>query len=221
MAYPMTNGKPTYETFITPVGRLVHCFHDKPQLKTNQTTRQPVFDDNGIQEAEYKVTMVWAKQRIAELQPLIDLAQKVKTQAWPESQQPGAFFALEPFFRDGDNPAHNTMNREYLRGCYYLNFKQKAIPSKMPNGQIIYSGAPGLLGPYEEDIMPLDIYSGCTGRCSGIMFGTEYAGRNFISTRLNNIQKFEDGDRIGGQRPDARSQFGALKHGGPSMRDIL
>jgi hypothetical protein len=53
------------------------------------------------------------------------------------------------------------------------------------------------------------------------MFGSEYMGRNFISTRLNNIQKFEDGPRIGATRPEAREQFGALKTGGPGMRDIL
>jgi hypothetical protein len=179
-------------------------------------------DENGIQEAEYRVTMAWAKGRIAELQELIGLAKKTQEEAWPGSTQPGAFFALEPFFRDGDSPAHNTKRREYLFGMYYLNFKQKAVPAKNPQtGQVTYSGAPGILGPYGEDIMPLDIYSGCTGRCSGIIFGSEYMGRNFISTRLNNIQKFEDGERIGGNaRPDPKSQFQPLKQGG-GMRDIL
>lgn len=222
MAYPANNGKPIFNEFITPIGLLVHCSHDKPMLKTNVQTKQPIMDENGIQEAEYRVTMAWAKQRINELQELIGLAKKTQEEAWPGSTQPGAFFALEPFFRDGDSPAHNTKRREYLFGMYYLNFKQKAVPAKNPQtGQVTYSGAPGILGPYGEDIMPLDIYSGCTGRCSGIIFGSEYMGRNFISTRLNNIQKFEDGERIGGNaRPDPKSQFQPLKQGG-GMRDIL
>ena len=222
MAYPATNGKPTFHEFITPIGLIVHCNHDKPLMKTNQQTQKPILDDQGIPEAEYRVTMAWDKTRIAELQEIIQLARTVQEEAWPGSSQPGAFFALQPFFRDGDSPQHNTKKREYLFGKYYLNFKQRAVPTKnVQTGQVIYTGAPGIVGPYGEDIMPLDLYSGCTGRCSGIMFGSEYMNNNFVSTRLNNIQKFEDGERIGGNaRPDAKSQFGPLKTGG-AMRDVL
>jgi hypothetical protein len=226
LAYPNTGGKPQFLEFITPIGLLTHCSHDKPLMKQNETTRQPIYDEQGFPEGEYRVTMAWEKTRIAELQDLINKAREVQAQAWPESLQPGAFFALEAFFRDGDSPAHNTKKREYLFGCYYLNFKQKAIPSKNPmNGQISYSGAPGLVGPYGEDIMPLDIYSGCTGRVSGIMFGTEYMGKNFISTRLNNIQKYEDGEKLGNTRPDAKTQFSPLKTGAMAIaggiKDVL
>lgn len=223
MAYPATNGKPVFHEFIGPIGLIVHCNHDKPLLKTNEKTKQPIVDDQGIQEAEYRVTIAWEKTRINELQELIQLARTVQEEAWPGSTKPGAFFSLEPFFRDGDNPAHNTKGREYLFGKYYLNHKQKAIATKNPQtGQVIYTGAPGILGPYGEDIMPLDIYSGCTGRASGILFGSEYMGKCFISSRLNNLQKYNDGDRIGGNaRPDPKQQFGALKQGGSGMRDVL
>lgn len=216
MAYPTNGGKPIFHEIITPIGLLVHCNHDRPLLKTDENTRRPIIDpETGIQEAEFRVTVAWEKARIAELQPIVQLCNQVKAEAWPESQNPGAFFALEPFFRDGDDPRMNTKKRDYLFGKYYLNFKQKAIPSRQPDGKIIYTGQPGLLGPYENDIMPLDIWSGCTGRVSGIIFGTEYMGKCFLSTRLNNIQLFETGDRIGGgERPDPRKQFGALKQGG-------
>lgn len=225
MAYPGSGGKPIFNEFITPVGLITHLSHDKPLKKINEKTRMPILDENGLQEAEYRVTMAWAKTRLAELQPLIDLAQLTKRQAWPESAEPGAFFALEPFFRDGDDPRHNTKKREYLFGCYYLNFKSKAQASKNPtNGQVLYAGAPGLVDKFGNDLMPLDLYSGCTGRVSGIIFGTEYLGKNFISTRLNNIQKAEDGTRLGNVKPDAKTQFGALPGAGGatnSMRDVL
>lgn len=212
--YPANGGKPIFHEFITPIGLIVHCSHDKPLLKVNEQTRQPILDpQTGIQEAEYRVTLVWNKSRLPELQPMVALAQQVKAEAWPESLQPGAFFSLETFFRDGDNPAHNTKKREYLRGCYYLNFKQKATAARNSAGQVVYSGAPGLTGPYNNDIMPLDIWSGCTGRVSGIIFGTQYMGKNFISTRLNNIQLYEQGERMAGGRPDPKTQFGALKDG--------
>jgi hypothetical protein len=218
---PYNGGKPIFHEFITPIGLCVHSYHDNPSLKTDDRTKQPIVDQKtGIQEAEYKVTLAWSKTRIGELDPIIQLANQVKGEGWPESLQPGAFFALEPFFRDGDNPAHNTKNREYLHGRYYLNFKQKATGTRDPANpqRVIYTGAPGLLGPHgpEDKIMPMDWFPGCTGRVSGIIFATEYAGKHFVSTRLNNIQKFEDGDRIGGgARPTAESQFGALKQGAP------
>ncbi len=227
MAYPATGGKPVFNEFITPIGLITHCAHDKPLLKVNEKTRMPILDDNGIQEGEYRVTMAWEKTRLQELQDLINLANLTKGQAWPESLEPGAFFAVQVFFRDGDNPEHNTKKREYLFGKYYLNFKSKAASTKDRNtGQIIYSGAPGIVDAYGNDLMPLDLYSGCTGRCSGIIFGTEYLGKNFISTRLNNIQKAADGDRLGNTKPDAKSQFGALpgygaQAGGNGMRDVL
>jgi hypothetical protein len=224
--YPNNGGKPLFNEFITPIGLITHCSHDKPLMKVNEQTRKPILDDQGYPEGEYRITMAWAKDRLTELQPMVEMAHLCRAQAWPESLQPGAFFALEPFFRDGDNPGHNTKKREYLFGTYYMNFKQKAIASRNPvTGQILYSGAPGIVDAYGADMMPLDLYSGCTGRCTGIMFGTEYMGKNFISTRLNNIQKFEDGERLGSSRPNAKDQFTPLKTGavtnGSSMRDIL
>lgn len=223
MSKPYNGGKPTFHEFITPIGLFVHMYHDKPQLKTkDQLGKIPDIDENGIQRAEYKVTMAWNKRDAGLLNPIVELAQQTKGEAWPESLVPGAFFALQPFFRDGDNPEHNTKQREYLLGCYYLNFKQKADAVRDPhNPQVIhYSGAPGLLGPRgpEDKIFSTDIYPGCTGRVSGIMFATEYMGKHFISTRLNNMQLFESPEtnpalnRIGGGgRPSAESQFDALK----------
>lgn len=219
--YPQNGGKPIFNEGITPIGLFVHLYHDRPQLKTkDQYGKQPDIDpETGIQRAEYKATLAWEKSRQNELNEIIQMAHKTQGEAWPGSTAPGAFFALEPFFRDGDNPAHNTEGRDYLKGKYYLNFKAKAKAEKdQHSGQVIYSGAPGLLGPHgpEDKIMYSDLWPGCTGRVSFIMFGTEYMGKHFISTRLQNIQKYDDGDgtRIGGgQRPDAASQFGALKQG--------
>lgn len=222
MTKPYNGGKPNFVEFMSPIGLIVHLFHDKPQLKTkDQNGKIPDIDpETGLQNAEYKVTLAWEKHRVnGDLAPLIGLANQVKAEGWPESiptpQNPTPFFALEPFFRDGDNPAHNTKAREYLFGKYYLNFKQKAQAERNPtNGQVVYSGGPGIVGPYNEDVLPLDIYPGCTARVSGIMFATEYMGKHFISSRLNNIQLFEKGDRIGGGgRPDPKSQFEPLKAG--------
>jgi hypothetical protein len=202
------NNKPIFNEFITPVGKVVHCYHDKPQLQTTEKTNLPVLDENGIQKADFKVTLWWPKSELnTTLIPLRTLAATTRDQAWPGSAT-DSWFRLEPFLRDGDSPEHNTKKKEYLFGGVYLNFKTKAVATRLPDGRVTYTGAPGLIGPYNEDLLPTDMYAGCTARVSGILFGTEYSGRNFISIRLNNIQKAADGERMGGGgKPDPKTQF--------------
>lgn len=213
--YAGNGGKPLFREFITPVGKIVHCFHDKPQLQEDEKTRKPVLDENGIQKADFKVTLAWPKAELERaLVPLRQLAAQVRDEAWGAACASDPWLNLQPFLRDGDNPEHNTKRKEYLFGHVYLNFKQKAVPQRLPTGQVLYSGAPGLVGPYNEDLLPTDVYAGCTGRVSGILFGTEYSGKRFISTRLNNIQKAADGERMGGGgRPDPKTQFDPLASG--------
>lgn len=211
-------GKPIFNEFITPIGRVVHCYHDVPQLEEDEKTKKPSLDENGIQKAQYKVTLAWPKEILnTELIGLRTLAATTRDQAWGPEAGTDAWFRLEPFLRDGDNPEHNTKRKEYLFGHVYLNFKQKAAATRLSDGKVSYSGKPGLIGPYNEDLLPADLYAGAFARVSGIMFGTEYSGRKFISTRLNNIQKARDGERMGGGgRPDAKSQFDPLATGAPA-----
>jgi hypothetical protein len=206
------NNKPIFNEFITPVGKVVHCYHDKPQLQTTEKTNLPVLDENGIQKADFKVTLWWPKSEMnTTLIPMRTLAATTRDQAWGVGAAADPWFRLEPFLRDGDSPEHNTKKKEYLFGGVYLNFKTKAEPTRHPDGRVSYSGAPGLIGPYNEDLLPSDMYAGAVARVSGIMFGTEYSGRNFISIRLNNIQKAADGERMGGGgKPDAKKQFDPL-----------
>lgn len=210
--YAGNNGKPVFNEFITPIGHMVHCYHDRPQLQMNEKTRTPVMDEDGFQRADFKVTLAWPKSELeTSLIPLRTLAATTRAEAWGPDAASDPWFRLETFLRDGDNPEHNTKRKEYLFGKVYLNFKTKGIPSRSASGVVTYTGKPGLLGPAKEDLLAADVYAGCDARVSGIMFGTEYSGRRFISTRLNNIQKARDGERIGGTgKPDPRSQFDPL-----------
>lgn len=214
--YANNGGKPLFKEFITPVGRVVHSYHDKPQLQeTDSKPPKPVMDENGIQKADFKVTLAWPKAMMdRELIPLRTLAAQVRDEAWGLEAANDPWLNLQPFLRDGDNPEHNTKRKEYLFGHVYLNFKQKAQATRQSDGRVLYTGAPGLIGPYQEDLLPTDMYAGAFARVSGILFGTEYSGKRFISTRLNNIQKSHDGERMGGGgRPDAKSQFDPLASG--------
>src|SRR5215217_1427986 len=219
--YAGNNGKPIFQEFITPIGRVMHSYHDVPQLSTKENSSEPVMEidkTSGVScpKAEFKVTLAWDKAELnAGLVPMRQLAAKVRDEAWGPDAANDAWLNLQAFLRDGDNPEHNTKKREYLFGKVYLNFKGKAVPVVI-NGEFQkrYTGAPGLIGPHNEDLMAADMYAGAYARISGIMFGTEYMGKSFISTRLNNIQKGGgpkgdgNGERMGGGgRPDAKSQF--------------
>lgn len=215
---PIKPGKPIFNEFVSPIGKVVHCYHDKPQLQqTDSVPPKPVMDEDGIQKADFKVTLAWPKAFMTtELMPMRTMAGLTRDQAWGPDAAADAWLNLQPFLRDGDNPEHNTKKKEYLFGMVYLNFKSKAAPTRHPNGTVTYSGAPGLIGPYNEDLLPVDMWAGCEARVSGIMFGTEYSGKRFISTRLNNIQKGIERpgapfERMGGGgRPDAKKQFDPL-----------
>jgi hypothetical protein len=226
--YAANGGKPKFLEFISPIGKAVHSYHDKPQLQTKENSQDPVLDKDGIQVADFKVTLWWPKaERDTTLVPMRTLAAQVRDEAWGPDAGNDAWLNLQPFLMDGDNPEHNTKKREYLFGGVYMNFKQSAKPTRHPNGQITYAGAPGLIDAYNNDAMPTDMYAGAMCRVSGIMFGTEYSGKRFISKRLNNIQIAPGGpwERIGGGgRPDAKSQFDPLATGvagGAPLGNIL
>lgn len=214
---PVKPGKPIFNSILSPVGKIVHCYVDKPSLQeTDSKPPRPILDDDGIQKAEYKVTLAWPKALMTTaLIPIRELAAVSAKEAWGPDCLGDPWLNLQPFLLDGDNPEHNTKRREYLFGHVYKNFKQKAIPTRHPDGRVTYSGAPEVLDAYTNKAMPTDLYAGCEGRVSCILFGTEYSGKRFISTRLNNVQlavpPVGGWERMGGGgRPDAKSQFDAL-----------
>src|ERR1700755_3180203 len=78
------NNKPIFNEFITPIGKVVPSSHKKPQLQTTEKTNLPVLDENGIQKADFKVTLWWPKSELdTTLIPLRTLAAKTRDEAWP------------------------------------------------------------------------------------------------------------------------------------------
>lgn len=213
-----TQKKNDFVEFITPIGRVIYEALGEPQQDTDGNPPRPKVDpETGAPIMHYKVTLAWPKaEQDTTLVPFRQLAAQARDKKWPVGSYDPAWFRLEPFLRDGDNPEHNTKAKEELKGHVYLTFKSKAKLQRSPHDQskwMIASGQPGIIGPANEDLLPVDLYSGSYARVSGIMFGTEYSGRKFISVRLNNVQKARDGERLAtGGRPDARSQFDPLSN---------
>ena len=53
-----------------------------------------------------------------------------------------------------------------------------------------------------------EFYSGCYGRASLNFYAYDYQGTKGIGVGLNNLQKLEDGERLGGDFSTAEEDFG-------------
>ena len=66
---------------------------------------------------------------------------------------------------------------------------------------------PGVVDADKIEILDAEeVYSGCYGRAS-ITFYPYNTSSNGIAAALNNIQKLEDGERLGGSRASAEEDF--------------
>jgi hypothetical protein len=176
---------------ITPVGKMNYVF-----------VGQPKEDDENKGKYWYSLMLAWPKAYLnTQLIELRQKAMEAAKQFFGEQVPP-----LQPFLRDGDNPEHNTADNADLKGMVYLNIKCKC------EDPIHKSDMPGIVDRYGAPILPVDIYSGATGRCSVILGGYNNKGKKGVWVRLQNIQKDQDGERLSG-RPDAAKQFGALDGG--------
>lgn len=207
-----------FVNFITPEGRLLYSSLAEAQQELDDN-QKPKFDpDTGLPIMNFSALVMWPKAMYeADLIPLRQLAATAKYKKWPNSDSDN-WFRLQPFLLDGDNPEHNTKNKEELRGHVYKNFKCKAKVKKNTDGTITVLEYPETIDRYKTNISPLDVYSGCFVRISGSMFGTSYMGKNFISVRLGNVQKLRDGEKLF-SRPSAKDQFDDLppEHDIPAM----
>jgi hypothetical protein len=186
---------------ITPVGQANYVFIANPKQ-----------DDENKDKYWYSLMLAWPKEYMST--QLIEL----RTRAADAARQffGGNIPPLEPFIRDGDNPAHNTSNNEDLKGKVYLNIKCKC------DDPLHRTDMPGIVDAYGSPILPVDIYSGAFVRCSVLLGGYNNKGKRGVWVRLQNIQKSHDGERLSG-RPSAQSQFGALNPPGPQVggNDLL
>ena len=95
--------------------------------------------------------------------------------------------------RDGDKERAGEAP-EY-EGMYFLNASS--------------NGKPGIVDRDLNEILdPDEVYSGCWGRASIDFYPYDINGNRGIAVGLNNVQKQKDGERLGGGRASAESDFG-------------
>jgi len=94
--------------------------------------------------------------------------------------------------RDGDEDREDD---EAYADCYFVNANS--------------ARQPGLVDESVQAIIDQDeIYSGCYGRASLNFYAYNVSGNKGVAVGLNNIQKLEDGEPLGGTRATAESDFG-------------
>jgi len=95
--------------------------------------------------------------------------------------------------RDGDD--ERAEEAEEYEGMYFLNANSNQKP--------------GIVDKDLNEILdPDEVYSGCWGRASINFYAFNTNGNKGVGVGLNNIQKLKDGERLGGARASAESDFG-------------
>ncbi len=104
--------------------------------------------------------------------------------------------AIKTPVRDGD--VERPDDPDY-QGCYFINANNKTAP-----------------GVVDMNCQPIidrgEVYSGCYGRASISFYAFNANGNKGIACSLNNLQKVEDGEPLGGH-VSAASDFGAPASG--------
>lgn len=92
--------------------------------------------------------------------------------------------------RDGDEERPDD---PVYKGCYFINANS--------------TSAPGIV---DKDVNPIldhsEVYSGCKGRVSITFYAFNNSGNKGIACSLNNVQKWSDGEPLGG-KASAESDF--------------
>jgi hypothetical protein len=93
---------------------------------------------------------------------------------------------------------------------------EENFPFNLPRAKMIRfakneeQGAPGVVDADAEPLMDKsEFYSGCKARVSCRAYAYDQNGNKGVSFALINVQKIDDGERLGGSDPDAASDFGS------------
>lgn len=153
-----------------------------------------VFEPTAIQEGQtekYSVSIIIPKKDKA-------LIAKLEAAIVAAAEEGKAKFGgkipnnLKKPLRDGDLEKEEDEN---YAGCMFFNASSLRKP--------------GLVDENLDPILDKDeFYSGCFGRASVNFYAFSVSGNKGVAAGLNNIQKLEDGERLGGGATSASEDFG-------------
>lgn len=97
-------------------------------------------------------------------------------------------------FVDCDEDEDLIEKNPEVAGCYAINIKNTIRPGVVDKN----------LNPIDD---PLEVYSGCYGRASFVLFGYNTKGNVGIAASLNNVIKLEDGEPLSAAQSSAQDDF--------------
>lgn len=148
-----------------------------------------IFEPKSINgsDPKYSVSLIIPKsdkQQIAVIQEAIENAKERDKSKW-NGKVPAN---LKMPLRDGDEERPED---ETYANSYFLNANSSKAPAVVG---LEKDKATGKAIPLGED----EVYSGCYARASVNFYGFNAAGNKGIACGLANIQKIDDGERLGG-----------------------
>lgn len=150
---------------------------------------EPAAISEDSSEKKYSVSIIISKKDKVTLAK-IDEAIKAATQAGVAKWGGKLPKNLKTPLRDGDE----EREEECYENSFFLNAKS--------------SNKPGIVDANLDEIMSKEeFYSGCYGRASVTFYPYDSNGSKGIACGLNNLQKLEDGERLGGSSASAAEDF--------------
>lgn len=148
-----------------------------------------IFEPKSINgsDPKYSVSLIIPKsdkQQIAVIQEAIENAKERDKSKW-NGKVPAN---LKMPLRDGDEERPEDEN---YANSYFLNANSSKAPAVVG---LEKDKSTGKAIPLGED----EVYSGCYARVSVNFYGFNAAGNKGIACGLSNIQKIDDGERLGG-----------------------
>ena len=164
----------------------------------------PRTSDDPNEKPKYGLSVLIPKSDVATLKKIkaaVDTAREIgKESKWGGKIPPGLKLPL----RDGDIDKPDSP--EYA-GHYFFNASS--------------TNKPGIV---DKDLNPVldqtEVYSGCYGRVAVNFYPFSIKGNKGVAAGLNNVQKLEDGEALGGTRSRPEDDFDAVDGGG-SADDFL
>lgn len=131
-------------------------------------------------QPKYSVSLIIPKSdtdTINKINKAIEQAKAENAAVWGGTVPKGLKGGLRDGDEEKDDPAY--------AGCYFINANSTQKP-----------------GVVDQDLNPIldqgEFYSGCYGRASISFFAYNSNGSKGIGCGLNNVQKLEDGEKLGG-----------------------
>lgn len=154
-----------------------------------------VWEPSAIEEGQdkkYSVSIIIPKKDKATLAKINEVVEALKVEF--KTKNGGKLpIKFKTPLRDGDE---DRPDDEAYANAFFLNASSKTRP--------------GIVDESASAIMDQDeFYSGCYGRASLNFYSYNKAGNVGVACGLNNLQKLQDGERLGGGRSSAEADFGS------------